>query len=262
MDSVPFERVCVLLDHPAPPYGALSHAQEWASRLDVPLDILTLSSITGDSVDVPDQGIRPEDLRVVEPSSIARELFQPGGLSVFSEALPARIKNRLLHSSLYSGQNAVLVCSGAYAPVSRVLILNATPEGAHGFLAAALSVCQLFELVPVILTVARTETQARRRQQLAEELCLVHRIAAIHDYVVGLDVGVAVNSIARWRRCSHVFVARRQAIPWWRWMRGDTLKELLDLADSLTFLALPESGFRLRTDAAPSQENSEHLVTP
>jgi hypothetical protein len=142
-----------------------------------------------------------------------------------------------------------------------VLILNATPEGQHGFLAAGLSLCKLFEVVPVILTVARTETQARQRQRLAEEICRVHQIPAIHDYVVGLGAREAVTSIARWRRCSHVFIARRQAISWWRWMRGDTLTELLDLADSLTVLGLPESGVRLPAAAGQSEQNSEHLLT-
>jgi hypothetical protein len=276
MDTYAIEHVCILRNAPGSRDLAFDHALDWASGLKVPLQILTLPSeaagVPNGIVPAPiheesasawtERGTTCEEISYTDASCLAAQLFRPHGLSVFSESLPPKIKNRLLDSSLHVRQSAILVCSGSWPPVSRVLIVHARFDGEDGFLDSAVPLCRLFQAAPVILTVARTESKARQGQRIAEEACLVHRIPAHLDYVVGLDVRLAVASIARWRRCSHVFLARRQAIPWWSWMRGDTLKELLDSADSLTFLALPESGFRLRAGAAPSQENFEHLVTP
>jgi hypothetical protein len=35
---------------------------------------------------------------------------------------------------------------------------------------------------------------------------------------------------------------RKEAPTWWRWLRGDPMEQLLNLTQSLTFLALPEAG--------------------
>src|SRR5262249_23507324 len=166
-------------------------------------------------------------------------------ISVFSAALAPRIKNDLLRRSVRARQNAVLVCPSTWQPASRVLILHDLQSSSTGFLATALALCRLLRVDPVVLTLARTNKQAREGQRAAEETCSVHRIAAHLDSVVGGDLRGAAVSIARWRRCSHVFLEQRQANSWWRWLRGDTIERLLGLTESQTFLRLPSAGLQL-----------------
>jgi K+-sensing histidine kinase KdpD len=90
-----------------------------------------------------------------------------------------------------------------------------------------------------VLTVARTERQARQDQRAAEELFAARGLLADFDFVVGFDVRTAVASVARWRRCSHVVLEKTRSSSWWRWLRRDTMSLLSDLTDALTFLALP-----------------------
>jgi hypothetical protein len=256
MDTLALEHVAVWLDSLAPRGGAFPHALDWASGLKIPLRILGLSSGKTDSLlhgalapagtecaaACAERGVACDVVECSQMSAAVGELFCPHGLSVFSSALASRVRDGFLRASMRAKENAILVCPASCAPVSRVLILHAPQDPTGGFLASALSTSRALGVNPVILTVARTERQARRGQLVAERACYVHRLAAHLDFVVGVDVGAAVASIARWRRCSHVFLERRQATPWWRWRQGDTLERLLGLTDSLTFLALPEAG--------------------
>jgi K+-sensing histidine kinase KdpD len=89
-----------------------------------------------------------------------------------------------------------------------------------------------------------------------------HRLAAHFDFVVGGNAAGAVVSVARWRRCGHVFLAQRRAQPWWRWLRGDTLKTLLGLADSLTVLALPEEDVHSIAPSADAQARMARATAP
>jgi hypothetical protein len=77
------------------------------------------------------------------------------------------------------------------------------------------------------------------RQRFAEGRFGARRHPADFDYLVGCDARTAVAWVARWRRCSHVFVERGAAPPWWRCLWGDTRRRLFGLSDALTFLALP-----------------------
>jgi len=258
MHPAAIERVSVCLDPLASRSGAFLQALDWASNLKVPLRILGRSSRETDaSLDVilaaktdectaacAERGVPFDVVEFSRLSDSMQHLFRPHGLSVFSRALLARVRDGFLRWSLRAKHAAILICPASCVPVSRVLILHVPQGNASGFLAAALSTCRVHGGNPVILTVARTERQARRGQLVAEQACYVHRLAAHLDYVAGVDVRAAVASIARWRRCSHVFLERRQVIPWWRRLRGDTLERLLGLTDSLTFLALPDAGLQ------------------
>jgi K+-sensing histidine kinase KdpD len=123
-----------------------------------------------------------------------------------------------------------------------VLVVQEHHDPASSFLGAAAELCRSLQARPVVLTVARTESEAERRQVLAEEAFAARRLHADFDFVVGLDVRTAVASVARWRRCSHVFMERQHAPSWWPWRRGDTITQLLGLTGSLTLLALPDMG--------------------
>jgi hypothetical protein len=276
VEPVTLEHVSVLTNDSSPPGDELLvHALEWASALRLPLQILNppkaLACVPLEEGRVVGEGYflagnarsasRGETPQAVESSSFTNQLFRPDGLSIFSTTLPGEIKNRLVRYSLISSQNAILACSRSCSSISRVLILHGAHDEATRFLHCALSLCRLFGATPVILTVARTEIQARQGQRMAEEACLHHRTPALLDYAVGLQLRAAVLSIARWRRCSHVFTARRRAISWWRWPRGDILNSLLGSADSLNLLVLPESGIRV-PDSAPQDVIGSDLLAP
>jgi K+-sensing histidine kinase KdpD len=154
--------------------------------------------------------------------------------------LPDRLRGLLLRESLQGPETSALVCLAPFAPVSRLLVLHQHAEPPDGFLAAAADVCRRVGVRPVVLTVGRTDGEARRRQAVAEAVLAAGGLPADFDAVVGRDVRSAVAWAARWRRCSHVVVAKRQAAGWWRWPRNAAFQNLLGLSDRLTFLALPD----------------------
>jgi len=256
MEPLILDHVCALTDGLSSGGEVLAQAQGWACALRLPLQVLNVADA---SASIPNGACRaatefllvgsriPHDdtygnLHAKASSSLTDQLFRPHGLSLFSSTLPSEMKNYLGRSALNVKENAVLVCSASSGTISRVLVLHALHEDENGFLHSTLSICRLFGVTPVILTLAGNELKARQGQRIAEEACLHHQIPALLDYVVGMDLRAAVLSIARWRRCSHVFMPRRHSIPWWRWPRRDILKLLLESDSSLSFLVLPESG--------------------
>jgi hypothetical protein len=89
------------------------------------------------------------------------------------------------------------------------------------------------------LTVARFEQAARLRQQATQETLASSGIGADFDFIAGCDTGGAVLSVARWRRCSLVLLEQHASAQWWRWSGGMAAEWLVDVAESLSFLALP-----------------------
>jgi hypothetical protein len=77
------------------------------------------------------------------------------------------------------------------------------------------------------------------------------------DAVVCGDVGEAVAAVARWRRCSHVFVQKRPTPPGWGWLRRGDADWLLRLSDSLTFLTLPGT---LAPNSVPEPTRTEPVA--
>jgi hypothetical protein len=271
--------VSVWLDDLAPERGAFAHALEWAAHLGLPLEGIasTLRMGGGRMLNHPgEEGRRASD---ATPSAVSADklvacatacvrkgvswdtslwqgglagsdqFLRPVELCVFGDALPPPLKEQLLRRSLRSPDTSVLVCPRSWQPVSRVLVLHEHRDPNNGFLDAAAAVCHAFQIAPVVLTVARSEREARLRQRFAEERFGTCRQLADFDFVVGCDLRTAVAWVARWRRCSHVFVERGSAPPWWRWLRGDTLQRLFGLSDALTFLALPGVGQPLPSPA-------------
>jgi hypothetical protein len=236
MEPVTLDRVCVMADDEGERDVPLSHAKDWATWLGLPLEI----------VNPPASDVR------------AKDLFRPSCLSVFSNALPREMKDQFVQCSVDADQSAILVCSQSHGQVSRALILHDAQDEECSSLSSALALCGLLQAVPVILTTAHTEAAARHGRQIAEAACLRYRTPAHLDYVVGMDLRAAVDSIARWRRCSHVFMARRRVTSWWNRTGPDILELLLKLADSLSLLALPDRGILLPT-AGRRRDRAEFL---
>jgi K+-sensing histidine kinase KdpD len=124
-------------------------------------------------------------------------------------------------------------------PITRALILNqyARPDG--GFLETVVAVCQTLQIAPVVLTVAGSESEARRRERIVADFFAKRGLIADFDSVTGCDVPTAVARAAQWRRCSHVFVERRVVSLWRRWLFGDIMNEFRGLSDSVTVVAVP-----------------------
>jgi hypothetical protein len=259
MSALATHHAAVWLDELAPEGGAFPHAVEWAARLGLPLYGITSALRPGGGRLT---GVCPAGTLMAEKledcaSVCARQgvpwnasldqaslsagvdpFGRPPALCIFGDALPRRLKERLLRLSRHSTGSAVLVGARSWRPVSRVLVVYEQWDADQHFLDGAAEVCRVFGLAPVVLTLARTEREARSRRRIAEERFAARGQPADFDFVVGCDTPAAVAWLARWRRCSHVFVERRKTSLWQR-LRGDTLERLLRLSDSLTFLALP-----------------------
>jgi hypothetical protein len=249
--ALAIEKVAVWLDALAPQGGAFAHALEWAARLRLPLQSFAPADLLAGAL----AGERLRSCEAAcgrhgipwgvylwrEPDEAATERFFRGvQLCVFGAARPGTVPQDLLSRSLYNAGVPVLVCPELWQPLSRVLVVQQHPGAGSGFLHAAAEVCRAFAIRPVVLTVARSERDAQRRQHLAEDRLAAQRLAADFDYLVGCDLATAVTRVAQWRRCSHVFLERPDAAGWWHRLWGDPLRQLHGLAGSLTLLALPE----------------------
>jgi hypothetical protein len=287
VNALAMRHVSVWLDDTAPERGAFAHALEWAGRLGLPLEGITstvriwggrMATKTGDPARRPPDAtpwmVPAEKLDACAAACLRRgvswdvapwqgglesgveQFLRPVELCVFGDALPQALKEQLLRRSLDRRDTSVLVCPRSWQPLSRVLILHEHRDSELHFLDAAAQICRAFQVSPVILTVARSEREARLRQRSAQERLDGCGQPADFDFVVGCDVRTAVACVARWRRCSHVFVERESAPPWWRRLRGDALQQLFGLSDALTFLALPSVGQPAPSPTAARKANN------
>jgi hypothetical protein len=133
----------------------------------------------------------------------------------------------------------LLICSDTWQPPSRALVVDRGEPGDYDFLQRAFELCHTLEAAPVILTVARTERWARRRQRDAQEAMAQLGWDADFDFIVGCEPRSAVTSVARWRRCSFVMMEPTSVAPWWRWLSGWDSSWLAELASSLTIMTFP-----------------------
>jgi hypothetical protein len=268
MDAIAIRRVSVWLDSLAPSQGAFAHALDWAGHLELPLRIFAAGrrnhqiadkteSAAGDSGE--DPGDFSPTIRacaetcdysrvLLDPASWCgpldvglQEFLNPEELCVFGGALLPHEMDTLLSDCSRRAATTALVCSQSWQPVTRVLVLNQRRDAGNRFLDMVVDLCRKFQARPVILTVARSDAEAKLRQEFAEQALLANGLAADYDCVVGCRVRSAVLWAANWRRCSHLFVEKNYAPPWLRWLRGETVERLFGLSDTLTLLALPGS---------------------
>jgi hypothetical protein len=250
MDALTLRRVSVWLDEFAPAASAFPHALEWAARLALPLHAVTPSAefLTADRLRLcatacARNGVAWDVSPAPDSMAEARtHFFRPLELCVLGDGLPPSLRDGLLRESLHGNETCVLVCPRNWQPASRILVLHQESDAGSDFLLSALRLCRALAVTPVVLTVARSEVESRRQQTLAEEVCAAERLVADFDVMVGCDVPQAVARVARWRRCTHVFLEKQPAPPWWRGRRRDVLTEVLGLGEPLTLLAVPASG--------------------
>jgi hypothetical protein len=285
MAALSLHRVSVWLDAFAPSRGAFAHALDWAAHLGLPLRAIAAdcqvpakSRLGADSV-IECRGIEGEAADVVRACAATcdrsgipldtltwrgplttgvQTLMDPGDLCVFGKTLPARLKRALLRESLQTPWASTLVCPTAWDAVSRILVLYQHADLAPAYLDAVATFCRRFDSRPVVLAMARTNSEARWRRRAAEGAFMLRGLAADFDTLVGGDVRAAVTWVAKWRRCTHVVLAKRYATGWWRWFRGDWIEQLLDPTDRLAFLALPDAGDA--EDGPPARTAHSHSV--
>jgi hypothetical protein len=126
--------------------------------------------------------------------------------------------------------------------VSRVLVVPQPHGAAADFFAAAAHLCAAFAVTPVVLIRARSQSEAHRQQALAEDQLGRHHLAAYFDCLIGDAGAETVAQVARWRRCSHVFLERPRQPSWWARLWGKPCEDLHCLSEELTVLTYPGPG--------------------
>jgi hypothetical protein len=209
----------VWLDERAQDASASSHALDWASRLHLPLRIADT---------------RGEQLGVA-----IQQFLRAGELCVFANEMPRRVKEEILFRSARSPSASLLVCPQGWQPMRRPLVLNEARRAGSRFMEFVGHICRAFDVAPTVLTIAGTEENARSSQKLASQILAAIPKSPDFDFLVGRDTNSAVALAARCRRCTHVLLERHTPALWSRWFKGDQFARLLDLPESLAFLAIP-----------------------
>ena len=267
-----FRRLVVLLDDRVPKNGAFALAADWAWRLQLP--ILGVSLPDGRSgsngcaspktAEIEKQcadfcarrNIPWQVSRWQEPlAAELRRLIQPTDLLVGGPGLPPALRHELFREAKAGIVPALLLCPQIYQPLTRILFLDQSDREDDDLLIATVEFCRDFQAGLVVLTVARTEDEARRRQQRLRQVLQGLKVMTDFDFLVGGEVRGAAASVARWRHCQLVVMAPLESPRWWRWWRADSRSWSMDLVDSLAFLTLTGAGNSMSsrevTEAAP-----------
>jgi len=288
MQRQPLRHVSLWLDELSVGDGAFLQALDWACRLGLPLRVVATTAGNGliqrDSAHDSDLGDRERAplLEKIKTWGIAcsrrgiametifwqgktevgiEQFLRPGGLCVFEEERSDPLREKLLAGSLANGKVLLLLTPPNSLPMKRVLILYHHQNPSAFFMESAARLCQLLGVQPLILTMASSEQEALLKQSFAEGVCSSLRLQADFDSVVAFDLRSAVDRVAAWRNCSHVFFERPRnilTISLWQRLRGDIFTELRSLSNSLTLLALPEA---LALEV-PSAMRGDHPIQP
>lgn len=136
---------------------------------------------------------------------------------------------------------------------TRALVADLGLARGTGFLDLAAGLCRECRIWPVVLTVARTESDARLRQAQSEALFAAHGVRGDFDYAVSNDLYGAVVCAAKWRQCFHVLIERYPPTRWWHWLRRDSVGRQGDWTD-LTFLTAADAVALTRIRSNDSKE--------
>jgi hypothetical protein len=259
-----FSCVSVWLEEWAPDFTAFLHALEWAVRLRLPLRAVRSPGGSGNGdlspinwptknreswppLRLPDlsEGCNPETLpeicrlNHVEWTIVDNRKVQPDrGLCVIGASLPGTFRAALVRRAM-EGQSTSLICAPEWTPLQRPMLVNyAAIRSDHDFLHRASAVCGLLRATPVVLTIAPTETDAHRNQQIAKEIIAEEGLLAQFDYAAHCDLDAVVELEANCRRCTHVFVPGGLPDSRRRRMRNDLMLPRTGSPLSLSFLIL------------------------
>jgi hypothetical protein len=256
--------ISVWLEEWAPDFVAFLNALEWAVRLRVPLHAVRVAGGNGNGdlsrfewpakkeetwplLRLPDLtgGCTPETLPEIcrlnhVELTIVDEMgtHSDGGLNVIGAFLPEALRAGLLQRGT-EGRSASLLCASEWSPLERPMLVNNALVGCNPqFLHRASEICGLLRATPVVLTIAPTESDARRNQTLAKGIMAEEGLIAQFDYAAYCDLYAVIEMEANCRRCRHVFAPSELASPRRRLMRNGRALPSLDRSGSLSFLLL------------------------
>ena len=259
--SAIFRRLVVFLDELAPQQGVFPLALDWARRFCLPI------------CGVPDAGPtsaiavagerRCEEINVAWEAAYpyGRELrdlrliIRPGDLLIFGRALRSARRGEFFDELLRTDTVPVLFGSDASSLPSRVLLVDQGEHSSEQFIAAGGDICSSLGANLIVLTLARSDRLAHRREEATRNLLATRGINADFDFMVGREPRAAIASVARWRRCSLVIVEQKSVHPWWRWFRSGGNGWLAKFTEPLSFLSFPGTAIPFlptyRRDATP-----------
>jgi hypothetical protein len=250
-----FRRLVVLLDDWAPQEGAFALAADWACRLRLPILGACLQEMksgpkgqretTAGEVEkicgdfCAQFNIPWEVARWKEPlAAELRRVIQPADLLVCGRGIPQGLKNALFGEAKSGSVPALLLCPEAYHPLTRILLMDEGGREHEELFGLTANLCRQFRAGLVVLTMARTEPEARLRQSRAREALKGSNLVTDFDFVVGPEVRGLAASVAGWRRCQLVVMEPLESPRWWRWWRAGSRSWCTDLVDGLAFLTM------------------------
>jgi hypothetical protein len=163
-------------------------------------------------------------------------------LLFFNQSLPLTDQRSLLLRVQRNGGPATLICPNSAVPIKRVLMVDGPDRLGPRFLESIVELCAAFQASLVVLTVARSERNAQRRQQSVREALAGEDVAVDFDFVAGAETASAVAQVALWRRCQLV-----------------ACEGLIDLTEPLRLFTLPELAVLLST---PPRDSGTGFVNP
>ena len=184
-------------------------------------------------------------------------------------------KKHLLRETRRHAGPALLFCANGAALPGRILLIDQGGPFSDSLLEITLNLCEIFRAGLVVLTMARTEREARQRQRRAREILEVmpphpalspqgrggRDLHVNFDFLAGVEVRSAAASVARWRHCQLVVLEPDAA--WGRWLGFHSGSWITESLESLSFLVIPgvQNDARSRlfhADSSHANANSSH----
>jgi hypothetical protein len=164
----------------------------------------------------------------------------PGDWLVFARSLRPFVSKIVQAQTRVGAAPVTCCCAAECQPLSRLLVLHDDRAAEVLLLQSVARLCQCLRATPVVLTLARSERAARRRQGRLQTEAMRAGLAAEFDFFAGAEAATAVIHIARWRHCQAVLRQRWERFSWW-W-RADPLEELMERTDAPLILEVPSRG--------------------
>lgn len=222
--------------------GVMGLARAWARGLHVPLQPISQSNHTFDASSLPRSSVGANN-----------GATQPMELFICDHDVSSAQKKCLLREMHQDSGPALLFCAKMAALPSRILLIDQGGHSSDALLWITVNLCEIFRAGLVVLTVARTEREAREHQRRAREILdgglpshpapqgrssRKGPVQVNFDYLAGAEVRSAAASVARWRRCQLVVLEANAA--WERWLSFRSGSWITELLDSLSFLVIPK----------------------
>jgi hypothetical protein len=186
-------------------------------------------------------------------------------LFICGHDVPSVQKKYLLRQTQRHTERALLFCAKTADLPTRILLIDQGSPFFDSLLEITVQLCDIFRAGLVVLTVARTEQEARQRQRRAREIVdgEISPHAALSpqgkedskvpmnfDFLAGAEARSAAANVARWRHCQLVVLEANAA--WGRWLGFHSGWWITELLGSLSFLVIPGALGDIRSRSVPA----------